>query len=147
MNMPAVDQPTEDVAGALLLCVGLLRRRLRQIPVTGGLSFPETAALGRLDRGGPATAADLARQEQISPQSMGATLGELEARGLVTRQPDPSDGRRILLSISALGKRELNRRRHARVEQIAQGLADFTDAELEQLAVAAPLIERLAYHL
>jgi DNA-binding MarR family transcriptional regulator len=146
MNMP-VDQPTEDVARALLLCVGLLRRRLRQMPVTGALSFPETAALGRLDRGGPATAADLARQEQISPQSMGATLGELEARGLVKRQPDPTDGRRIMLSISAAGRRELNRRRHARVEQLAQGLAEFTDAELKQLAVAAPLIERLAYHL
>src|SRR6478672_6922144 len=94
-----VDQQAEEVARALLLCVGLLRRRLRQVPVTGALTFPETAALGRLDRGGPATAADLARQEQISPQSMGATLSELEARGFVKRQPDPTDGRRILLSI------------------------------------------------
>ena len=143
----AVDRETEDVARALLLCVGLLRRRLRQMPVAGALSVPETAALGRLDRGGPAAAADLARQEQISPQSMGATLSELEARGLVNRQPDPDDGRRILLSISAAGRRELNRRRNARVEQLAQGLTDFTEAELKQLAVAAPLIERLAYHL
>jgi len=135
------------VARALLLCVGLLRRRLRQVPVTGALTFPETAALGRLDRGGPAAAADLARQEQISPQSMGATLAELEARGFVKRQPDPTDGRRILLSISAAGGHELNRRRNARVEQLAQGLADFTEPELAQLAIAAPLIERLAYHL
>jgi len=142
-----VDQQAEEVARALLLCVGLLRRRLRQVPVTGALTFPETAALGRLDRGGPATAADLARQEQISPQSMGATLSELEARGFVKRQPDPTDGRRILLSISAAGGHELNRRRNARVEQLAKGLADFTEPELAQLAIAAPLIERLAYHL
>jgi DNA-binding MarR family transcriptional regulator len=146
MNM-SVNQQAEDVARALLLCVGLLRRRLRQVPVADALTFPQTAALGRLDRGGPATAADLARQEQISPQSMGATLGELEARGLVNRQPDPDDGRRILLTISATGRRELNRRRNVRVEQLADGLADFTASELAQLAVAAPLIERLAYHL
>lgn len=146
MNMP-VDRQAEDVARALLMCVGLLRRRLRQVPVTDVLTFPETAALGRLDRGGAMAAADLARQEQISPQSMGATLSELEARGLVKRQPDPDDGRRILLSISAAGRRELNRRRNARVEQLANGLADFTETELAQLAVAAPLIERLAYHL
>ena len=143
----AVDRQTEDVARALLLCMGLLRRRLRQVPVADALTFPETAALGRLDRGGPAAAADLARQEQISPQSIGATLSEMEARGLVKRKPDPGDGRRILLSISATGRRELNRRRNARVEQIKKGLADFTESELAQLAVAAPLIERLAYHL
>ena len=143
----AVDRQTEDVARALLLCMGLLRRRLRQVPVADALTFPETAALGRLDRGGPAAAADLARQEQISPQSMGVTLSEMEARGLVKRKPDPGDGRRILLSISATGRRELNRRRNARVEQIKKGLADFTESELAQLAVAAPLIERLAYHL
>jgi DNA-binding MarR family transcriptional regulator len=146
MNM-AVDRQTEDVARALMLCMGLLRRRMRQVPVANALTFPQTAALGRLDRGGPAASADLARQEQISPQSMGATLGELEARGFVNRQPDPDDGRRILLSISASGRRELNRRRNARVEQLAQGLADFTESELAKLAVAAPLIERLAYHL
>src|SRR5258708_39847505 len=121
-----VDQQAEEVARALLLCVGLLRRRLRQVPVTVALTFPETVALGRLDRGGPAAAADLARKEQISPQSMGATLGELEARGLVNRQRDPNDGRRILLSISATGRRELNRRRNARLQQLPNGLPDFT---------------------
>ncbi|AFM16257.1 transcriptional regulator [Mycolicibacterium chubuense NBB4] len=137
----------EAVARALFLCMGLLRRRLRQTPTGDVLTFPQIAALSRLDRSGPATGADLARQEQISPQSMGATLGELEARGFITREQDPTDGRRILLSISAAGKREVTRRRSARVEQIAAGLVDFTDAELEQLAAAAPLIERLAYHL
>jgi DNA-binding MarR family transcriptional regulator len=142
-----IDRRTADVARALLLCVGLLRRRLRQTPVSGELTFPETAALSRLDRGGPAAAADLARQEQISPQSMGATLAELESRGLVARQPDPDDGRRILLSISAAGRRQLNRRRNARIEQLASALADFTETELKSLAAAAPLIERLAYHL
>jgi len=49
MNM-AVDRQIEDVARALLLCVGLLRRRLRQVPVADALTFPQTAALGRLDR-------------------------------------------------------------------------------------------------
>lgn len=135
------------MARALFLCMGLLRRRLRQNPVADVLTFPQMAALSRLDRGGPATGADLARQEQISPQSMGATIGELEARGFITRQPDPTDGRRILLSISASGRREVNRRRDARVEQLTAGLADFTDAEIAQIAAAVPLIERLAHRL
>jgi len=147
MNV-AVDRKTEDVARALLVCVGLLRRRLRQTPVGGALTFPETAALGRLDRGGPAAAADLARQEQISPQSMGATLAALEARGLVGRSPDPADGRRVIMSITTAGRRVLNNRRNARVEQLARALsADFSAAEREQLLAAAPLLERLAHSI
>jgi DNA-binding MarR family transcriptional regulator len=56
---------------------------------------PETSALARLDRNGAATSSELARVEQISPQSMGATMSALEARGLVARDPDARDGRRV----------------------------------------------------
>ena len=54
----------------------------------GEPTVPETSALARLDCHGPAASSELARSEQISPQSMGATLSALEARGLVTRDPD-----------------------------------------------------------
>lgn len=133
------------VAHELRLAVGLLRRRLRQTPVDGDLTLPETAALARLDRGGPSTASDLAREEQIAPQSIGATLAGLEARGLVARAPDPADGRRVVLSLSDAGRHAIRDRRAARTEQLAQALADnFSEAELEQLEAAAPLLERLA---
>ncbi len=134
-----------QVAGALLVSVGLLRRRLRQVQVKGELTLPETSALARLDRGGPATATALAKVEQISPQSMGATLAGLESRGLIERRADPDDGRRILLSVSEAGLAVLRDRRNARAQQLAEALAHgFTPAELAQLLAAAPLIERLA---
>jgi DNA-binding MarR family transcriptional regulator len=138
----------EDVAAALQLSVGLLRRQLRQVPIEGELTLPETAALARLERGGPTTASALAKLEQISPQSMGATLGALEARGLVERNSDPQDGRRVVLSITAAGLEALRVRRNARAEQLARALsAGFTRSELKQLMAAAPLIERLAHNL
>ncbi|HEY7256867.1 MAG TPA: MarR family transcriptional regulator [Solirubrobacterales bacterium] len=137
-------QPTK-IALELRLAVGLLRRRLRQAPVEGDLTLPETAALARLDRGGPSTASALAREEQISPQSMGATLAGLETRGLIARAPDPDDGRRVVLSLSGAGRQALRDRRAARTEQLARALAEnFTEAELERLEAAAPLLERLA---
>ena len=80
---------TNRIATSLRLSVGLLLRRLRQVPTGDELSLSESAALARLDRGGPATAAALARLEQISPQSMGATLAALETRGMVTPAPTP----------------------------------------------------------
>jgi DNA-binding MarR family transcriptional regulator len=125
--------------------MGLLLRRLRQVREAGGLSVPETSALARLDRNGPATSSELARVEQISPQSMGATLSALEARGLVTRDPDARDGRRVVLSVAEAGRQLLRDKRDARTELLARALADaFTREELDQLMTAAPLLERLA---
>ena len=134
-----------EVAAALRVSIGLLRRRLRQVQPEGELTLPETSALARLDRGGPATPGELAKLEQISPQSMGATLGALEERSLVARRPDPSDGRRAVLSLTDAGRQMLQDKRTARTQQLAQALsAGFTPAELGQLMAAAALLERLA---
>ena len=134
-----------DIAAALRVSIGLLRRRLRQVRPDDELTLPESSALAWLDRTGPATPGALAKLEQISPQSMGATLAALEARGLVERHPDPADGRRVVLSVTGAGLELLRNKRGARTEQLAQALsAGFTAAELRQLATAAPLLERLA---
>jgi DNA-binding MarR family transcriptional regulator len=134
-----------EVAAALRFSIGLLHRRLRQVRPDGGPSLPETSALARLDRSGPATSSALAKEEQISPQSMGATLAALEARGLVARQPDPGDGRRAVLSLTGAGQQVLRDKRSARVAQLAEAMSStFTPAELSQLMAAAPLLERLA---
>jgi DNA-binding MarR family transcriptional regulator len=135
----------EETAGALRVSIGLLVRRLRQVQSEGELTMPETSALARLDRGGPTTATALAKCEQISPQSMGATLAALEARGFIKRRQDPDDGRRAVVSITKAGFQVLSDRRNARTGYLAQALSTgFTRAEIKQLTAAAPLIERLA---
>jgi DNA-binding MarR family transcriptional regulator len=142
--MPA-EPDVRDIAAALRVSVGMLLRRLRQVRPDDELSLPESSALARLDRIGPATPGALAKVEQISPQSMGATLAALEARGLIDRRPDPADGRRVVLSVTEAGLELLRNKRGARTEQLAQALsAGFTPAELRELAAAAPLLERLA---
>lgn len=138
----------EELAAALRLGVSLLVRRLRQAHADDELSLPHRAALAQLDRGGPMTASDLARLDQISPQSMGATLAALEERALIERRPDPADGRRIVVSLSAAGAAALRERRSARNAQLAAALsAQFSATELAQLAAAAPLLERLGQSL
>jgi len=134
-----------DVAVALRDSIGLLLRRMRQQRPDGALTLPEGAAMTRLNRAGPTTSSALAKLEQISPQSMGATLAGREARGLVARHPDPEDGRRVVLSVTEAGQQILLDKRNARTDQLAQALsAGFTADEIRQLAVAAPLLERLA---
>ena len=139
------DPDVDQIAGALRVSIGLLLRRLRQVQAEGELTLPESSALARLDRGGPATSSALAKLEQISPQSMGATLGGLEARGLVERRPDPEDGRQVVISATEAGLQALRNRRNARTEHLAQALSTgFTRSELKQLMAVAPLLERLA---
>ncbi|MGO8885171.1 MAG: MarR family winged helix-turn-helix transcriptional regulator [Streptosporangiaceae bacterium] len=137
-----------EVAGALRDSIGLLVRRLRQMQAEGDLTLPESSALARLDRDGPATPSALAKREQISPQSMGATLAALETRGLVARRPDPADGRSVIISLTEAGRETVQNRRAAKTEHLAEALATtFSRAEREQLMAAALLIERLAESL
>jgi DNA-binding MarR family transcriptional regulator len=141
----AEEPDVREIAAALRVSIGLLLRRLRQVRPEDELTLPESSALTRLDRTGPATPGALAKLEQISPQSMGATLGALEARGLVGRRADPADGRRVVLSVTPAGLDLLRSKRSARTGQLAQALSTgFTAAELRQLMAAAPLLERLA---
>jgi DNA-binding MarR family transcriptional regulator len=139
------DPDLNTIAETLRESIGLLLRRLRQLPANGELTLPESAALTRLDRGGPTTASALARLERISPQSIGATLAALEARGLVERRSDPNDGRRVVLSVTEAGHKTMRNRRNARTEHLARALSTgFTRSELDLLTAAAPLLERLA---
>jgi len=137
-----------EVAAALQGAIGLLVRKMRQAHLPGELTIAESSALKRLDKGGAATSSDLAKQDRISPQSMGATLAALEQRGLIERHRDPADGRRVMLSVSDAGRQMINDRRGARTQQLATALrAAFTDDELGQLLAVAPLLERLAEKL
>ncbi len=142
------DLDVAEVAAALQMSIGLCIRQLRQIPAEGDLSLSEASALKRLDRSGATSVTKLAKAEQISVQSMGATLRALEARGLVERRPHSIDGRSSVLSITKSGTRALSDKRNGRSEQLVKALSTgFSTAEIQQLMVAAPLIERLAQSL
>jgi DNA-binding MarR family transcriptional regulator len=138
----------DELAAALRVGVGLVVRRLREAPAEGELTMSERSALRRLERCGPTTSSALAKMEQISPQSMGATMSGLEIRGMVVRHPDPEDGRRVLLSVTEAALEEMSRRRTEHTATLARALAGgFTPEELVILAAAAPLIERLAEYI
>ncbi|HEY4458680.1 MAG TPA: MarR family transcriptional regulator [Pseudonocardiaceae bacterium] len=140
-----MEPDVNEVAAALRISIGLLRRQLSQVQTDSSLSLPEVAAMARLERGGPTTAAELARAEQISPQSMSNTLCGLKVRGYVESKPDPKDGRRAVLSPTPEGLAALWQRDKARTEWLGAALAaEFSPDELRQLQSIAPLISRLA---
>lgn len=137
------------VAAGLRITVGTLVRRLRTHRDPDDPSVPETAVLARLDRVGPSTAAELARCEQVTPQSMGVTVSGLLERGLVDRAPDPSDGRRMVLTLSPAGAATLTDRRNHRTRALIDAMtaAALTDDEIATVAAALPILDRLGQQL
>ena len=101
--------------------------------------------LGRLDRDGPQSTSDLAVAERVRPQSMAQTLGDLEADDLITRRPDPDDGRRVLIELSDSGRRALEQDRRHREGWLARSIEEeLSDEEQEVLAQAVVLLQRLS---
>jgi len=130
------------VASELRGVLGQLTRRLRS---EHRFSLSHGAVLGRLDREGPRSVSELATAELVRPQSMAQTVGELEADGLVTRRPDPGDGRRALVELTAEGLSVLRAERRQREGWLAQALAEgFSAEEQAILADAVGLLRRLA---
>ncbi len=148
MIMPIrTEATTTQQAAELRAALGVLYRRLRQTREVGDLSLSESTALSRLDRQGPITAAELARLEQVSPQSIGTTLQSLETRGLIQRAPDPGDGRRMILSLTGGGEETLRSKRTARTEQLTRALETLSEQERAQLMAAVPALTHLAEEL
>ena len=123
--------------------VGLLVRRVRAVSAAHELSWSESAVLGRLVRDGPATTADLARAEAVRPQSMGATIAALEDRGLVEREPHPTDGRQVNIALTPKGVAVCKSSKDAKLAWLARAIARLDHKDRETLFAAGEIIERL----
>lgn len=143
----SAESDTERAAAEIRSTLALLYHRIRQTKQLGELTLPESSVLSRLRHGGPATSAALARLERISPQSVGATVAALEARGLITRSSDPSDGRRVILSLTSAGDATVDARRSARDEQFTRALTALGAEERARLVEVMPILRRLAEEL
>ncbi len=142
MSTPA-DMPLETAVTELSLAIGQLLRRLRAETNPDGLTWSQTTALARLERGGPTTTADLARAETVKPQSMGATLAELEREGLVERRPHPTDGRQVLFALTEAGIEARRKRSAAKQKWLLAAMAGLDADERRTLVSSIALIKRL----
>jgi DNA-binding MarR family transcriptional regulator len=129
------------LASELRVVLGQLIRRLR---TQHQFSLSQGSVLGRLDREGPQSTSKLAAAERVRPQSMGQTVAELEAQGLVERHADPSDGRSSLIELTVAGRVELREDRGRREGWLAEALEQsFDNEEREVLDRAVKLLARL----
>ncbi len=132
------------LARDLRAVVGKLKRRLRAQSDIGDLTPSQVSVLLRLEKHGPATTSGLARAEGMRPQSMAPVVAALEAQGLISGAPDPSDGRQTLLSLTDACRKWVEEGRAARQDWLTRALqAHLSPQEQGDVATAVALLKRL----
>ena len=133
------------LSSALRISVMRLARRLRaERDASYDLSLNQLSVLGVLERHGALTVGQLAAHERVQPPSMTRTVGCLVDRGLVEREPHPTDGRQVVVVLSDAGRRLVLEDRRRRDAWLSQRLRELAPQEREALRQAAPILERLA---
>ncbi|MEB4208498.1 MarR family winged helix-turn-helix transcriptional regulator [Mycobacterium sp. 94-17] len=141
--MDGVSDSAVRAARDIRVVFSRLRRRLKEIAVDG-LTPSQTAVLTRLWKEGPSSASVLAGAERVRPQSMATILAVLGQRGLIKRAPDPSDGRRQVVSLTPAGKMRAESDRRTREEWLARTMQErYTESERRVIVDALSLLERL----
>ena len=137
------------LATALRISVSRLARRLRVERLAPELAEPalsdtQLAALATLERHGAMTPGELAEHEKVQPPSMTRVIAALADWELVTRSPDPTDRRQVILSVTSRGRELVQQVRRRREAWLARRLAELTPQERAALLAAAPILEKLS---
>ncbi|MEV8127270.1 MarR family transcriptional regulator [Streptomyces sp. NPDC085944] len=137
---PSAVQASREVRAV----ISRLRRRILKASEAEDLTLSQSSVLARLSDTGGVTASELAATEGVRHQSMTATVTALASMGLVERHPDPDDGRRLLLTLTAEGVRRVEEGRQVRTEWLADRLqARCTEEERRAVIAAMAVLERL----
>lgn len=133
----AVGGVIEALAGWQVLVAqfnDLVARRL-------GVSPTETQCLYVLARFGPATAGEIAKRVNLTSGATTRMLDRLFAAGYVTRTPDPTDRRKVIIAPAGDGIERVAALYKPLNDELALLLADFEPAQLERMTRFAQAAE------
>jgi DNA-binding MarR family transcriptional regulator len=143
--MPAATAAHDlELSSALRLHVMRLARRLRAERADYSLTLTQLSALSTLERLGAMTPSALAENERVQPPSVTRVVAALEATGLVTREPHPTDRRQCVIGLTPAGKALVAENRRRRDAWLAKQLRALDEGERAALRAALPVLERLS---
>jgi DNA-binding MarR family transcriptional regulator len=106
-----------------------LQARSKQMESALGVTGPQRLVVRLVGRHAGISAGELAALLHLHPSTLTGVLRRLEQHGLLHRRSDPKDGRRVLLTLTAAGRR-VDARRSGTVESaVQQALSRLTNAE------------------
>lgn len=124
---------TERMLGTLVDWGNAIAQLNALIAERMGVALSDLDALHALNRGGPATAGELAIRVGLTSGSATRMVDRLEEAGCVRRVRDRGDRRRVLVEPTAEGLDRVRAYYDRLTACTRENLADFTDAELATL--------------
>lgn len=102
--LPQVSDTEEDVLRSLRRIIRAVDLYSRRLVTQTGLSGPQLICLRQLATDGPMQTSHLAEAVNLSAATVCGILNRLEQRGLVIRERQKDDRRRVLVSLSEAGQ-------------------------------------------
>src|SRR4051795_518075 len=131
---PSILDEHRSSPGLLLALLGHeAMRRLRAAHTAHNLKPRQFQILGLLHDHGGLAQRELMAEMDVDPSILVTLLNPLEADGLVTRERDPADRRRHLVTLTAAGERALVSASRAQKETEDELFASLDDDQREQL--------------
>lgn len=109
-----------------------------------GFGVGHLPVLVALKDGKASTQRDLARFAKVEQPPMAQMLARMERDGLISRHPDPDDGRSSRVTLTELAKARMPEATQTLFAGNREALAGFSEAEAEQLVA---LLSRLISNL
>ncbi|MDQ1527297.1 MAG: hypothetical protein QOG18_1910 [Microbacteriaceae bacterium] len=135
---------TQNSSPELRLVVQRLARRIRAMQADSDVTEGQRSVLFVLNNNGAQTLGSLSEHERVTPPSMNRTINALVASGLVTREADERDARRVTLDLSPSGRAFIKETRRRRDAWFTKRLAALTPEQRQVLEQATPILQELA---
>ncbi len=127
-----------------------LQMLMRRVPVTRRLTDLDRGTFLALNdllaRDEPVHPKELSRRMAISSARVAALLNHMEREGMIVRTADPTDNRKVLVSLTEAGRQQIQSRKQEAVEIITQTLEALDPGEAEAyLRIQAKILNYLMH--
>ncbi len=138
---PPID-PIHEAMQDLRRLVRAIEGYSRSVENRFGLTGPQLWALWELGRASPLSLKELAERMHLSSSTLVGVIDRLVAKGLVTREQDSGDRRRIRLGLTPAGTSLWKEAPHPAQGQLIEGLRTLEPAQMGELGRSLKILVR-----
>jgi DNA-binding MarR family transcriptional regulator len=138
------DDRTREIASLLHDRFARLSRQMRHIELPDGMTPERLSALMVVEKYGPISVTSLAERELVRPATMSRMVSALVNEGLARRHDDKDDGRGVLITVTAKGRRCYRKANETRLELLRRALGELDRDQLTAMQGLAAALERLS---